>query len=201
MSAPAGTYPLIAVGCSWGGLRALSILLTGLPDDLEAGMVIVQHRRPGPSDMAKLLADHTSWDVCEADDKEAVSRGRVFLAPPGYHLLMDGDRFALSTEGPVQYSRPSIDVFFDSVAGSFAERAIGVVLTGANDDGAAGLAEIVRRGGRAVVQDPVTAAKRPMPDAALRAVPDAQVVTIEEMAPLLREMVRTQATPRPGTQR
>lgn len=201
MSAAKGTYPVIAIGCSWGGLSALSILLTDLPEDLEAGIVIVQHRRAGPSDLAKLLTDHTSWGVCEADDKEAVSQGRVFLAPPGYHLLMDGDRFALSTEGPVQHSRPSIDVFFDSVAGSFGERAIGVVLTGANDDGAAGLAEIVRKGGRAVVQDPATAAKRPMPEAALRAVPDAQVVSIEEMAPLLGELVRRQSGPRRGTQR
>lgn len=201
MSAPKGTYPVLAIGCSWGGLSALSILLGGLPDDLEAGMVIVQHRRAGPSDLAKLLTEHTSWDVCEADDKEEVSQGRVFLAPPGYHLLMDGDRFALSTEGPVQHSRPSIDVFFESVAGSFGRRVIGVVLTGANVDGATGLAEIVRRGGRAVVQDPATAAKRAMPEAALRAVPDAQVVTIDGMAPLLCGMVRQQPPPRPGAQR
>lgn len=198
MSAAGGPYSVLAIGCSWGGLSALSILLRGLPDDLEAGIVIVQHRRAGPSDLAKLLTEHTSWAVCEAEDKEAVSPGRVFLAPPGYHLLMDGDRFALSTEGPVQHSRPSIDVFFESVAGSFGDRVIGVVLTGANDDGAAGLAQIVRRGGRGVVQDPATAAKRPMPEAALRAVPDAQVVTIDAMAPLLCEMVGRQSSPRPG---
>lgn len=196
MTRPKRTFPVLAIGCSWGGLSALSTVLSDLPEDLPAGIVIVQHRRAGHSDLAGLLSDHTSWAVCEAEDKETLAQGRVFLAPPGYHLLMDGDRFALSTEGPVHHSRPSIDVFFESIADSYRHRVIGVVLTGANDDGAVGLAEIVRRGGLGVVQDPATAAKASMPEAALRAVPDAHVVPIDGMGCFLREIV-SEREPRP----
>lgn len=201
MTSPEGTFAVVAMGCSWGGLSALSTVLSDLPEDLPAGIVIVQHRGAGPSDLSGLLSEHISWPVCEAEDKETLGQGRVFLAPPGYHLLMDGDRFALSTEGPVQYSRPSIDVFFESIADSYRNRVIGVVLTGANDDGAVGLAEIVRRGGLGVVQDPTTATKASMPEAALRAVPEAHVVPIDEMGSFLREIVseRAQRGPRAGT--
>lgn len=187
------TFHVVGVGCSWGGLDAVSTILSALPDDLEAAIVVVQHRMPGHSDLAGLLGDHTAWPVCEAEDKEGLSPGRVFLAPPGYHLLMDGDRFALSTEGAVQFSRPSIDVFFESVASSHGSRVLGVVLTGANADGAAGLAEIVRAGGAALVQDPATAVKREMPTAAHRAVPDAVVAPLVDLGPTMCRMVRARA--------
>lgn len=198
MTDRATSCQVVAVGCSWGGLEVLEEILSTLPSDLPASIVIVQHRMHGRSDLAPLLADHTSWPVCEADDKEDISPGRVFLAPPGYHLLVDGDRFALSTEAPVQYSRPSIDVFFTSVAETHGARVIGVVLTGANDDGAAGLAEIVRHGGAAIVQDPATATKAQMPAAALRAVPAAEVVPLGRLGAAVCETVwnRTRSSPR-----
>ncbi len=180
---------LVAIGCSWGGLDAVEAVLDRLPSDLSGTVVIVQHRAHAPSDLASLLGRYTSWDVCEAEDKEEIGTQRVFLAPPGYHLLVDGGRFALSTEGPVQHSRPSIDVFFESVADAFGPRAIGVVLTGSNNDGAAGLAAIARRGGATVVQDPATALKPDMPTAALRAVPDAEVVGLEDIADVVRRLV------------
>ena len=175
-------FPVVALGCSWGGLGALSAVLDRLPTDLDAALVVIQHRLHGPSELASLLGQHTRWKVCEADDKEHLSANRIFLAPPGYHLLVDGDRFALSTEGPVNNSRPSVDVSFESLAESLGSRLVGVVLTGANDDGAAGLRHVVRHGGAAIVQDPATAEKRAMPDAAIAAVPDALVVPLPELA-------------------
>lgn len=180
---------LVAIGCSWGGLDAVEAVLDRLPADLPGTVVVVQHRAHAPSDLASLLGRHTPWDVCEADDKEEIGSSRVYLAPPGYHLLVDGGCFALSTEGPVQHSRPSIDVFFESVADAFGPRAIGVVLTGANDDGSVGLAAIARRGGAAVVQDPATALKPDMPAAALRAVPHAEVVGLDDIAGVVCRLV------------
>lgn len=187
------SFPVVVLGCSWGGLSALSVVLEGLPPDLPAAVVIVQHRMHGPSELASLLASHTSWDVCEAEDKEELSPSRVFLAPPGYHLLVDGPRFALSTEAPENHSRPSVDVSFQSMAEAFGERLVGVVLTGANDDGARGLASVVRYGGAALVQDPDTAERRAMPDAAVAAVPEAVVVPLDELAPLIARTVAERA--------
>lgn len=185
--------PVVVVGCSWGGLDALSALLEGVPDDLEATIVIVQHRMHRPSELATLLGGHTSWPVCEAEDKESLSVRRVYLAPPGYHLLVDGGRFALSTEGPVRHSRPSVDVLFESAAESYGADVIGVVLTGANDDGAAGLVEIVRQGGRAIVQDPATAERPAMPEAALATGVEAEVVPLEGLGAALAAAVRARA--------
>lgn len=186
-------FAVVAVGCSWGGLAAASVVLESLPADLAAAVVIVQHRLHAPSDLAPLLRLHTTWEVCEADDKESLSAGRVHLAPPGYHLLVDGDRFALSTEAPENNSRPSVDVFFESVAESFGPRVVGVILTGANADGARGLEAIVRHGGAVVVQDPSTAEKRAMPDAAIAAVPDAKVVPLGDVSRVVVEAVAVAA--------
>jgi two-component system chemotaxis response regulator CheB len=163
----------------------MSMILDGLPPDLDAAVVVVQHRMHAPSELASLLGQHTPWDVCEADDKEELSARRVFLAPPGYHLLVDGQRFALSTEAPENNSRPSVDVLFESLAEAFGPRLVAVVLTGANDDGALGLQHVVRHGGAAIVQDPATAEKRAMPDAAIAAVPEAVVAPLEELAPAI----------------
>jgi two-component system chemotaxis response regulator CheB len=183
------TFSIVAVGCSWGGLDACASLLDGLPDDLPAAVVIVQHRMHRPSELASLLGMHTGWEVCEADDKEGLSARRVFLAPPGYHLLVDRDRFALSTEAPLHHSRPSIDVLFESLAEAYGSRVIGVVLTGANDDGAAGLEAITAAGGAAVVQDPATAARGAMPAAAADRVPEAIVVPLDEVAATVTRLV------------
>lgn len=186
-------FPIIAIGCSWGGLDALSAILDGVPDVLPAAVVVVQHRMHRPSDLGKLLGRHTGWPVCEAEDKEGVSPNRVYLAPPGYHLLVDRERFALSTEAPVRNSRPSVDVLFESVAEAYGPRVIGVVLTGANDDGAAGIAEIVRRGGVAIIQDPATAERPAMPEAAIATGVDALVVPLRDLASTLTVVVQERA--------
>ena len=181
---------VIAIGCSWGGLEALSKILDGLPPDLPVALIVVQHRLHTRSELAYLLSQHTRWPVCEADDKEPISPGHVYLAPPGYHLLVDGERFALSTEAPVGGSRPSVDVMFESVAEAFGPRVIGVVLTGANADGAEGLRAVIRHGGLAVVQDPATAEKPAMPEAALALNADALVVPLDELAATITGLVR-----------
>ena len=188
--------PVVVLGCSWGGLRALSTVLDGLPTDLPAAVVVVQHRMHGPSELASLLSQHTPWEVCEAEDKEEISANRVFLAPPGYHLLVDGHRFALSTDAPQNNSRPSVDVLFESMAEALGPDLVAVVLTGANDDGAAGLRQVARYGGLAIVQDPETAEKRAMPEAAIAAVPEAAVVPLDGVAAAIVEAVRTRSSNR-----
>ncbi len=179
---------LVVVGASWGGLAAVTTLLDLLPEDFNCPVVLIQHRAPAPSQLAPLLRRHTRWRVCEADDKERVTAATLFLAPPGYHLLVEPGRLSLSTEAPVAWSRPSIDVAFCSAADAYADRLVGVVLTGANADGAAGLAEVARRGGLALVQDPETAAQATMPRAAVAAVPDAAVLPLDGIAARLADL-------------
>ena len=134
----------------------MGTLLEGIPPDLDQAIVVAQHRAPESSRgvLESLLQRHVERPVTEPDDKELIEPGHVYVAPPDYHLLVDGGRFALSVEARVQYARPSIDVLFESVADGYRERAIGIVLTGANKDGAAGLAAIKRNGGVSIVQDP-----------------------------------------------
>ena len=185
-------YELIAVGGSWGGLRATGTLLEGIPGELEQPIVVALHRAPDSKRglLESLLRHHTSRTVAEPDDKDPIVARHVYVAPPDYHLLVEHGRFALSVEARVQYARPSIDVLLASAAESFRERCVGVVLTGANADGAAGLARIVQLGGTAIVQDPATAVRTEMPRAALAAVPTAQVAAPESIASLLIEAVR-----------
>ena len=159
------------IGTSWGGLDAVSRLLAGLHDDVEQPIVVVQHRSVESEEgaLADLLRYYTRRTVCDPDDKTELEPNHVYLGPPDYHLLVENGHVALSTDDLVQYARPSIDVLFDSAADSYGPRAIGIVLTGANQDGASGLAHIKANGGVAIVQDPNTSAKRTMPDAAIAA--------------------------------
>jgi two-component system chemotaxis response regulator CheB len=167
-------------------MRALSRVLSGLPADYPIPIAIAQHRDADAEDdlLPNLLARHTPLEVADADDKDPLVPGRVLLAPPGYHMLVEDGSVALSVDEPVQFSRPSIDVLFDSAAEQHRERTIGVVLTGANADGAEGLAAIKRRGGYTVVQDPATAERPEMPAAALAVGPNA-VVELDDVASVL----------------
>jgi two-component system chemotaxis response regulator CheB len=185
-------YEVVVVGTSWGGLAALRALVGGLPADFAIPLVLVQHRhRSSDGLLARLLQDQTPRPVCEVDDKMPITRGQVFVAPPDYHLLVDEGYFSLTTDAPVRYSRPSIDVTFASAADVFGARAVGVVLTGANADGAEGLRRIAARGGVAIVEDPATAESATMPAAALAAVPSAIVRPVGEIAPLLASLGRS----------
>jgi two-component system chemotaxis response regulator CheB len=180
-------YELIVIGTSMGGLDALSRLLDGLHDDVHQPIVIAQHRPVDSVEggLAHLLGHHTSRGVSDADDKMPLEPDHVYLAPPDYHLLVEDGHLALSTEAPVQYARPSIDVLFESAADAYADRAVGIVLTGANADGAHGLATIKARGGVAIVQDPASSERRAMPDAAIAATMADAVLSIESMPAFL----------------
>ena len=187
-------YEVIVSGTSWGGLNALSTVIAGLPATFALPLVVVQHRSPdAPGFLAELLQTRTSLCVVEVDDKRPIVGGHVYIAPANYHLLIDRGFFSLSTDAPVRYSRPSIDVTFISAADEYGRRAVGVVLTGANEDGALGLKRIADRGGYAIVQDPETAELPVMPRAALRAVPTARVVKLDHIARHLMSI----APPRP----
>ena len=181
---------LVVVGCSWGGLVALERLLPRIPPDVTAPIVVAQHRGAMVSPLAALLGRFTPRPVTETEDKERICAGRVYLAPPDYHLLVERGHFALSTEGPIRFSRPSIDALFESAADAYASGVVAVVLTGANDDGADGAAAVARRGGRVIVQDPDTADRTDMPLGALRTVPDAVVLPLEAMGLYLRDLCR-----------
>ena len=126
--------------------------------------------------------------VCEVEDKAPIERGKVYVAPSDYHLLVEADSFALSVDDPIRYSRPSIDLLFASAADSFGAATIGIVLTGANADGSEGLKRIVERGGLALVQEPATAESPTMPAAALKAVPTAKVLTVAEIGAVVSRM-------------
>ena len=173
---------LACVGTSWGGLHALRTLLAALPQDLPMAVIVVQHRHRESQDLAELLQERSALPVREVEDKEPVTRGVIHVAPASYHLLVDDGSFALTTDEPVRFSRPSIDVTFGSVADEFGTRAAGVVLTGANNDGAEGLRRIVDRGGHAIIQDPDEAESAIMPRAASRAVPEAIRLPLGQIA-------------------
>ena len=175
-------YDIAVVGTSWGGLAVLRQLVAGLPDTFTMAVVIVQHRHKDSDQMLRtLLQERTSHEVCEVEDKMPIEHGRVYVAPPDYHTLVERGHFSLSTEAPVRYSRPSIDVTFTSAADAYGHRAVGIVLTGANADGSAGLRRISDRGGMALVQDPTTAESPTMPAAAMKAVPRARVMRLDEL--------------------
>lgn len=184
-------YELIVIGASWGGLRAVGEILAALPADTDAAVVVAQHRRVDTENggLAGLLQLRATLPVADVDDKAPIERGQVYLAPPDYHLLIEQGYFSLSKEAHVHYARPSIDVLFQSAADAYRERVIGVILTGANADGAHGLAEVKRRGGVAVVQDPGTAERREMPAAALALTAADAVLPLSEIGPFLYGLV------------
>ena len=182
-------YRIVLVGTSYGGVEALQELLPGLSPALGVPVCIVQHRmRDEDGGLCEFLRAHSRLPVVEPNDKDAVLGGRVYLAPRDYHLLVETGRFALSVDAPVTYARPSIDVLFESAADVYRSEAIGVVLTGANRDGARGLARIKQRGGFALVQDPEEAASRAMPEAARAAAKVDRVLKLKEVAPLINEL-------------
>jgi two-component system, chemotaxis family, protein-glutamate methylesterase/glutaminase len=187
-------YSVIGVGTSWGGLAALSKVLSDLPADFSLPVVVVQHRgKDSDRLLAELLQDTTDLKVCEVEDKEPLTPGMVHIAPANYHILVDLGYLSLTLEEPVRFSRPSIDVMFTSAADTYGPQAIGVVLTGANEDGARGLADIVKRGGLALVQNPRTAEIPIMPQAAVKAVPTAEILELDALAPRLIELSRERA--------
>jgi two-component system chemotaxis response regulator CheB len=187
-------YEIVVIGTSWGGLNALSVLLERLPSTFPLPIVVVQHRGKSAHDLlAQLLQQRTLLRVREAEDKEPIAAGTLYLAPPDYHLLVDRGAFVLSTDEPVNFSRPSIDLLFESAAGAYGRGVIGVVLTGANQDGASGLKMIKDAGGYAIVQEPSTAESSVMPKAAVALAHPDQVAPLEAIAEALVRLARDAA--------
>ena len=186
VESPPVAYRIVVVGTSWGGLAALRMLVEALAPEYVIPTAIVQHRhRDSNAMLARFLQDLTQLRVCEVEDKQPIESGHLFIAPANYHMLVEQGHFSLSTEAPVRFSRPSIDVTMTSAAIAYGHSAVGVVLTGANADGADGLRRIASSGGMAVIQDPATAEVKAMPVAALQAVPTARVFPLERIAPFL----------------
>ena len=182
-------YDLVVVGTSWGGLAALRTLVAGLPGDFQMAVALVQHRHKESDHLLRtLLQERTALEVCEVEDKMPLQHGRIYVAPPDYHTLVEPGHFSLSTEAPVRFSRPSIDVTFQSAADSYGHRTVGIVLTGANADGSAGLRRISDRGGMAIVQDPSTAESALMPEAAVKAVPRARVMDLADLVKFVAQL-------------
>jgi two-component system chemotaxis response regulator CheB len=182
-------FEIVVVGTSTGGLKALQTLLSGLPEDFPLPIVIVQHRGIGSeSGLCEFLSQSSKLPVAEPEDKEPLRRGQAYIAPRDYHVLIENQTIALSTDPPVGFARPSIDVLFESAANEYQHRAIGVILTGANRDGARGLAVIKSRGGSTLVEDPVSATCREMPEAAIAQTKPDWILPLEEIAPCLHKL-------------
>jgi two-component system chemotaxis response regulator CheB len=178
---------IVAVGASLGGLDAIETVLEGLPADFAATVVLVQHRSvERESRLVDLLGHHSLLPVSEPDDKEPIEPGHVYLAPSNYHLIVERGFFSLSTDPPVWFARPSIDVLFESVADTYGAEAIAVMLTSSNDDGAAGAHALKRAGGRVLVQDPATAESPIAPRAVLARTPVDAILRLDEIASYLR---------------
>ncbi len=181
------TYDLICIGASWGGLHAVGTVLDTIPRELEQPIALAQHRLPDATmgGLAELLGHHSRRRVVDVEDKTPIESNMVYIAPPDYHLLVQRGWFSLSTDERIHHARPSIDVLFESAAAAYGDGAIGVILTGTNEDGAAGLARIKERGGVAIVQDPASAERRAMPDAAIAATVADAVLPLEDIGRFL----------------
>ena len=167
---------------SAGGFTALRVVLGALPADFPLPILVVQHRAATSTKLGGVLQPFTPMPIVDAVHDVLPRAGHIYLAPPDQHLRLIDGRLRLDGAAPVLYSRPSVDVLFESVAEHCGARAIAVVLTGANSDGALGLRAIAAAGGTVIVQDPATAESRLMPDAALRLVPQAEVLPLERIA-------------------
>ncbi|MEG4226053.1 chemotaxis protein CheB [Microcoleus sp. N9_B2] len=220
-------FEIVVVGTSLGGLEALTVLLADLPQSFPLPVVIVQHRHKSSQDrLTDVLQQQSSLQITEAQDKEEIVPGRVYLAPADYHLLIESPsdeelslyendftewgsvavesihnskslipnrgtpKFALSTEAPVCYARPSIDVLFESAADAFGEKVIGIILTGASSDGSEGLAKIKAEGGLTFVEEPASAQCRTMPASAIANVEVDWILPLSKIAPCLVNLLR-----------
>jgi len=182
---------IVVIGTSLGGLHALQTVLSQLPQDFSLPVAVVQHRHKDSNDrLPVILQQYTKLRVWDADDKQQIKPGNVYLAPADYHLLIEGNTFSLSTDEPVKYSRPSIDVLFESAVESCGDGVVAVVMTGANEDGTAGAKRVAQFGGTVLVQDPSTAEAPEMPTGVVREVKGAEVLKLSEIGPRLDKIAK-----------
>jgi len=177
---------IVVIGASLGGLHAINSLLAVLPPDFATPMAIVQHRRADSSSaLTDLLAARAKVPLIEPDDHTEIESGHIYLAPADYHLLVERGALALSIDEPVNFSRPSIDVLFETAARAYGSSTTGVLLTGSSEDGARGLLAIAEAGGFTIVQDPEEAESPVAPQAALRMGEVDEILTLAAIGELL----------------
>ena len=181
------SYEAIVIGVSSGGMNAMKILFSLLPMEFNIPIVIVQHISPrSDNQWIKLLNDKSNLHIKEADEKEKIEPGNIYIAPPNYHLLIERDKtFSLTIDERVNFARPSIDVLFESAAEAYNSKLIGVVLTGSNNDGTKGIKRIKECGGLAIIQNPETAESAYMPASAIAAIKPDYILSLEDITELL----------------
>lgn len=184
MSEQQKQYELIVIGGSSGGLEALLRILPGLARSFPIPIVIVLHQsRLAKSSLVHVLQSRCNMMVCEPEDKEQIEPGYIYIAPPNYHLLIEADRtFSYENSELVNYSRPAIDVLFETAAEVYEDKLIGVLLTGSNADGANGIKQIKEHGGMTIVQNPDGANSPFMPGAAIQRSKVDQILNLDEIA-------------------
>jgi two-component system chemotaxis response regulator CheB len=195
LAAAVRKYELVVIGCSLGGMRALQAIFEHLPKEFPLPIAVVQHRyRTSNEALPSFLRRHSALGVVDADDKQWIKPGHIYLAPADYHLLVERNgeqgELSLSVDAKVEYSRPSVNVLFESAAFAYGPATIAVVLTGANADGAQGAKTIKQRGGFVVVQDPADAESPEMPRAAIAAARVDRILPLERIGPFLVELSR-----------
>ena len=180
-------YEAIVIGTSSGGMNALKSILSALPVDFTIPIIIVQHISPRSDNYwIKLLNNKSKLFLKEADEKEKIEHGKVYIAPPNYHLMIERNKtFSLTIDERVNYSRPSIDVLFESAAEAYKNKLIGIILTGSNNDGTKGIKRIKEYGGLIIAQDPETAESSYMPASAIATNQPDYILSLEEITALL----------------
>ncbi|MBI2279168.1 MAG: chemotaxis protein CheB [Bacteroidetes bacterium] len=180
-------YEAIVIGVSSGGMNAMKILFSALPADFNIPITIVQHISPrSDNQWIKLLNDKSNLHIKEADEKEKIEPGNIYISPPNYHLMIERDKtFSLTIDERVNFARPSIDVLFESAAEAYNNNLIGVVLTGSNNDGTKGIKRIKECGGLAIIQNPETAESSYMPASAIAAIKPDYILSLEDITELL----------------
>lgn len=180
-------YEAIVIGVSSGGLKALKLIFSALPSGFATPIIVVQHIGPrSENSWIKLLNGSCIIPIKEADEKEKVVSGNIYIAPSNYHLLIEKDRsFSLTIDERVNFARPSIDVLFESAAEAYKEKLIGIILTGANSDGTKGVKRIKECGGLVIVQDPATAESSYMPASAIAAIQPDHILELDHIGELL----------------
>ena len=180
-------YEAIVIGVSSGGMNAMKVMFSLLPKHFNTPIIIVQHiGARSDNQLIKILNDKSNLQIKEADEKEKIENGKVYIAPPNYHLMIERDKtLSLTVDERVNFARPSIDVLFESAAEAYKDKLIGVILTGSSSDGTAGLKKIKEYGGLTIAQDPKTAESAYMPASAIAAVQVDYILSLEDILKLL----------------
>jgi len=183
-------YEAIVIGVSSGGLNAMKILFSLLPAGFSTPIIIVQHIGTQSGNIwIKLLSDKSNVEIKEADEKEIIEKGKAYIAPPNYHLLIEKNKtFSLTVAERVNFARPSIDVLFETAAEAYRDKLIGVILTGSNNDGSKGIKRIKEYGGLTIVQEPKTAESPYMPASAIETIQPDYILPVEDIVKLLIEL-------------